>query len=139
MTDDQDDDSELMRRVYLLYCSLPKAVTQCSCNTRYLYFSNIMESHGAAQGRLAALLRHLKLSQHDDSEVQAAGDASDGVSMAPCSSAVHRTLPRFDSNVLADYLDDLRSMKNEVYEVRQSYESLVSAPAHLYFFQHLAH
>ncbi len=139
MTDDQDDDSELMRRVYLLYCSLPKAVTQCSCNARYLYFSNIMESHGAAQGRLAALLRHLKLSQHDDSEVQAAGDASDGVSMAPCSSAVHRTLPRFDSNVLADYLDDLRSMKNEVYEVRQSYESLVSAPAHLYFFQHLAH
>lgn len=47
------------------------------------------------------------------------GHMSNGtaVTMGPCSS-VSRSLPRFDSNVMANYLDDLRSMKNEVYEVR---------------------
>lgn len=78
-----------------------------------------MESHTATQGRVAALLRHLRLGQHDGTVLQPeAEEASNGVSMEPCSSAVRRTLPRFDSNVLANYLDDLRSMKTEVYEVR---------------------
>ena len=45
------------------------------------------------------------------------GNGSAAVTMGTCSS-VSRSLPRFDSNVMANYLDDLRSMKNEVYEVR---------------------
>jgi acyl-CoA oxidase len=71
-------------------------------------------------------MRHLRVGHNDGGEVQAA-DASDGVSMAPCSSAVRRTLPRFDSNVLANYLDDLRSMKNEVYELFRQHPELLPA------------
>lgn len=80
-----------------------------------------MESRTAALGRVAALARHLQVTQLDDGseheQQQVEGDAL-GVTMSPCSSTVRRTLPRFDSNVLANYIDDLRSMKNEVYEVR---------------------
>ena len=64
-----------------------------------------MASHNVAQRRLAALRGHLNAQQ------------AESVSMAPCSSAV-RTLPRFDSSVMASFLDDLPRMKNEVYEVR---------------------
>lgn len=82
-----------------------------------------MESQTAALGRVAALARHLQETQQDGREqtseqTSARSESLAGVAMSPCSSAVRRTLPRFDSNVLANYIDDLRSMKNEVYEVR---------------------
>ena len=77
-----------------------------------------MDSHTAAAGRVEALARHLQVNQLDGSPNEEQEQTSGGVHMSPCSSAVRRTLPRFDSNVLANYIDDLRSMKNEVYEVR---------------------
>jgi hypothetical protein len=77
-----------------------------------------MDSHAAAAGRVEALARHLQVNQLDGSPHEEEAQTSSSVQMSPCSSTVRRTLPRFDSNVLANYIDDLRSMKNEVYEVR---------------------
>ena len=77
-----------------------------------------MDSRAAAAGRVQALARHLQVTQLDGSPQGVSGQTCSGVELSPCSSAVRRTLPRFDSNVLANYIDDLRSMKNEVYEVR---------------------
>lgn len=77
-----------------------------------------MDSRAAAAGRVEALARHLQGTQLDGRPQEVSGQAFSGVELSPCSSTVRRTLPRFDSNVLANYIDDLRSMKNEVYEVR---------------------
>jgi len=62
-----------------------------------------MMDTGPATRRLAKLADHM-------------GDGGGSIALGPCSSVL-RSLPQFDSNVMANYLDDLRSMKNEVYEV----------------------
>lgn len=72
-----------------------------------------MAENEAPRRRLAALENHLS------------GGKGGAVSMATCS--VSRTLPRFDSNVMANYLDDLRSMKNEVYELFRQHPELLRA------------
>ena len=81
-------------------------------------WQNIMDPRAAAAGRVQALARHLQVTQLNGSSHEVSEQTSSGVALSACSSAVRRTLPRFDSNVLANYIDDLRSMKNEVYEVR---------------------
>ena len=77
-----------------------------------------MDPRAAAADRVEALARHLHGTHLDGSPQEVSGQTSCGVELSPCSSTVRRSLPRFDSNVLANYIDDLRSMKNEVYEVR---------------------
>lgn len=49
---------------------------------------------------------------------QPAAMSPDGIAVVPCSSsAAVRTLPRFDPYILETYLDDLRELKRQVYDL----------------------
>ena len=66
--------------------------------------------------RVNALRSHLALS------TPASGD---GLRVAPTAALAARTLPRFDVGAMEAYLDDLRGMKLEVYELLRQHPELL--------------
>jgi hypothetical protein len=62
---------------------------------------------GAAARRLAVVSAHL-----------AAGPAAaGGVAASPCAAAARRTLPRFDPRLMEAFIDDMRDLKRQIYDV----------------------
>lgn len=79
-----------------------------------------MGSLTSGRGRLQVLSRQLL--QDENQQQQAAG-----LSAVPCSGAV-RSLPRFDPYILETYLDDLREMKRQVYDLFKFKPELLPGP-----------
>lgn len=73
-----------------------------------------------SRGRLQVLSRQLL---HDEAQQQQAA----GLVASPCSAAV-RSLPRFDPYILETYLDDLREMKRQVYDLFKFRPELLPGP-----------
>jgi hypothetical protein len=68
--------------------------------------------------RVNALRSHLTLSTP-------ASATGDGLQVAPTAALAARTLPRFDVGAMEAYLDDLRGMKLEVYELLRQHPELL--------------
>lgn len=80
-----------------------------------------MGSLSTGRGRLQVLSRQFL--QDGAQEQQAAG-----LSAAPCSATAVRSLPRFDPYIMETYLDDLREMKRQVYDLFKFRPELLPGP-----------
>lgn len=80
-----------------------------------------MEGLSVSRSRIQVLSRQLL--QDGAQEQQTAG-----LSAAPCSATAVRSLPRFDPYILETYLDDLREMKRQVYELFKYRPELLPGP-----------
>lgn len=87
-----------------------------------------MTASETAARRLHALMGHLSMSETDSPDLAlAAESASGGLTRQDTAALAVRSLPRFDVGVMEAYLDDLRSMKLEVYELLRQHPELLPA------------
>ena len=80
----------------------------------------------SAERRLHTLMSHLNASDIESSDLAlAAGSTDGGLTRQDTAALAVRSLPRFDVGVMEAYLDDLRSMKLEVYELLRQHPELL--------------
>ena len=85
-----------------------------------------MPASGEASRRLQTLMSHLSTAEVEGPILDEFSASAGGLTRQLTSAALAvRTLPRFDVGVMEAYLDDLRSMKLEVYELLRQHPELL--------------